>query len=1058
MRFYSNLKIFNGTFLSFFLFSALLSGQTYSFKNYGAEYNIPDGFVYTINQANDGFLWVGTGSGLSRFDGFSFFAVQYPDSIVGRITSASLKDKFGTIWFGCKDGSVYYEKENILIPVSLSNSKSISELIEGPDGLIYVIPQGKAVFGINPANPAEIHKYSFAADPVMYSASFTKSGNLLVGTQENVLVCRLARDSVTVVNIIEGFNYSGVTAIHKTADSTRFVLGTSDNGLFQLRLSEKGNFLTRFRDHPEWESLSVQSISEDSEHYLWVSTSLSGAIQFKLTDNFEKAESVHNYNINSGLTANNVKTVFQDIEGNYWMGLFGEGISMLTSYAFVFYTPGKNKLENNIIYIKNYDDKYILGTPSGYHLFDTNIGESVSFTNLSTKVGNAEITCYLLDNDNNLWIGTGGNGLFVKSSSGSVRLFHRSGDSGADDIKDIKIDNQNIWLATTNGVIVLDKRSNDSREEKRRFDINNGLPHNSINKILIGHDRNTYIGTESDRLYKIDSEFNISIGNAVMGGSTKNKILSFSQNRDGVIWAATNGNGIFECINDSVSPITRSNDLMSNYCYSILADSENDIWVGHEKGFSRFTPKTGTMSIYGTEFAKGGLCNADGMFESADKKVFIGTTEGLIVYDRLKDQKIGIPPFNNINFISINDVKYPYQHSFSLPYSKKYVVRVYYSGINFSAPDKVFYTTYLENYDNGWSKMNRTREVSYALSDGKYKFNLQSVNKEGLSQEIPVSFVISIKQPIWRTWWFILIVIAVIAGIVVIIIRERDKAQKKIQVYLEKELEARTSVVVKQKEEIELQNIGITDSINYAKRIQSNILPDINKLKEAFKDAFVLFHPRDIVSGDFYWFDKLEDDKFIIVCADSTGHGVPGAFMSMIGSTLLQDIVSRKKVSKPSQILTLLDKQIFSTLNQNVELGVSNDGMDMVVCEFNIKTRHLRFASAMRPVIIVLDGESYYIKGNRSSVGGESVIEKFFDDQEYYLNEGDTVYLFSDGLPDQFGGIDGKKMKIARLKHLIEQVSKLPMNEQKDAIAKFFFDWKGSYDQVDDILLMGVKV
>jgi serine phosphatase RsbU (regulator of sigma subunit) len=154
----------------------------------------------------------------------------------------------------------------------------------------------------------------------------------------------------------------------------------------------------------------------------------------------------------------------------------------------------------------------------------------------------------------------------------------------------------------------------------------------------------------------------------------------------------------------------------------------------------------------------------------------------------------------------------------------------------------------------------------------------------------------------------------------------------------------------------------------------------------------------------------------------------------------------------------MLDKQIFSTLNQNVELGVSNDGMDVVVMEFNIKTRHLRFASAMRPVIIVMDGEPYYIKGNRSSVGGETVIEKYFDDQEYYLNEGDTVYLFSDGLPDQFGGTDGKKMKIARLKRIIEQISKLPMDEQKEAMSKFYFDWKGSYDQVDDVLLMAVKV
>ena len=371
---------------------------------------------------------------------------------------------------------------------------------------------------------------------------------------------------------------------------------------------------------------------------------------------------------------------------------------------------------------------------------------------------------------------------------------------------------------------------------------------------------------------------------------------------------------------------------------------------------------------------------------------------------------------------------------------------------------KVYYSTFVEGFENTWSRLSSDRVIPYSLGDGKYKFNLISVNEDGMSQKEPLTFVIQIKKPWWRTWVAIVTWIILVTGFVILIIKIREKEQKKLQEYLEKELEARTSVVVKQKGEIELQNLEITDSINYAKRIQASILPDYGKLKDAFKDAFVLFHPRDIVSGDFYWFERIDDDKFILVCADSTGHGVPGAFMSMIGSTLLQDIVSRQRISKPSQILTLLDKQIFSTLNQNLELGVSNDGMDMVVCEFSLKKRHIRFASAMRPVIIVISGEPFYIKGNRSSVGGESVMEKYFDDQEYYLNEGDTIYLFSDGLPDQFGGHDGKKMKIARLKRLIEQVSHMPMSEQEIIISKFYHDWKGSYEQVDDILLIGVKL
>ncbi len=263
---------------------------------------------------------------------------------------------------------------------------------------------------------------------------------------------------------------------------------------------------------------------------------------------------------------------------------------------------------------------------------------------------------------------------------------------------------------------------------------------------------------------------------------------------------------------------------------------------------------------------------------------------------------------------------------------------------------------------------------------------------------------------------------------------------------------------MKQKAEIELQNLEITDSINYAKRIQSSILPDIKKLKEHFRDAFIMLYPRDIVSGDFYWFDKLDNDTFILVCADSTGHGVPGAFMSMIGSTLLQDIVTRQRISRPSEILTMLDRQIFATLNQNLEIGISNDGMDIVVCEFTLKNRHVRFASAMRPVLIVMGGETYYIKGNRASVGGQTISEKYFVDQEYYLNEGDSIYMFSDGLPDQFGGPDGKKMKIARLKKYIDEISRLPIDKQEELLTHFLKDWQGNYEQVDDILFMGVRI
>lgn len=1055
MSFRLNRKVFISILAGILISLAHIKGQTYRFRNYGPDSNIPNGFVYTIVQDNNGYLWVGTGTGLSKFDGFEFFNVSFPDSVTNRYATCSLKDRNGTIWFGCNDGSVFYTEEGSLKQLGISNSKTISDIAEGPDGMIYIVPQSTPIFRVNPLRTNRIESFEIDRDLILFSLCFTGSGDLLTGTQEDVKIFRIEDDTLKVTASVEGFDYASVMAVHRLKGKDKFLIGTNGNGLFRLDIENGARKLFRLDDHQGTEYMSIQSIFEDSEGDLWISTNESGIIQVRFSDDGETVQTLKVFDKTSGLAGNNIRRVFQDMEGNYWIGHFGDGLSLLNSYAFSFHVPGKIPEANNIIYVTRIAGDYFLGTPSGYYLFEPGSSSVRSFSDLAGRTGGIEISSYHVDDENNVWFGTRGGGLYVKRPSGTITRYYRSGDSGEDYITDIEIDKRYIWIGSLNGVVILNKSTG---AFKGRYNINNGLPHNSINKLLITREGKVAVATKADRIYFIDPDEGVSSGSLLMYGTTMNDINSFCQSNDGNLWAATAGNGTFEFSSDSVQSFTRNEMLMSDYCYSILSGSEEEIWIGHERGFSRYNRTTGIMRTYGTDFASGGVCNADGMYESNDGKVLIGTTQGLIVYDRLRDRKTHTPPFNNINSITINDIAYPYRQSFTLPYSKRYTITVDYVGINFSDPEKVYYQTRLDNWDNEWSRITREREVIYSPRDGRYKFNLISVNQDGLSQDEPVSFELVIKKPFWRTWWFIVSSVLAVSGIVIIIIREREKAQKKIQLYLETELDARTKVVIQQKTEIELQNIEITDSITYAKRIQTSILPDFIKVKETFRDAFLLFRPRDIVSGDFYWFDKLDNDRFILVCADSTGHGVPGAFMSMIGSTLLQDIVTRQQISKPSQVLTMLDKQVFSTLNQNLELGVSNDGMDVVVCVFNIKERHLVFSSAMRPVIIVMNGEPVYIKGNRASVGGESAMEKFFDDQEYYLSEGDIVYMFSDGLPDQFGGTDGKKMKIARLKKIIEDVVNLPMESQKEVIMKFYDEWKGEYEQVDDVLLIGVRL
>jgi ligand-binding sensor domain-containing protein/serine phosphatase RsbU (regulator of sigma subunit) len=1041
------------------LFSSL-NGQSYRFRNYGLANGLTDTYIYTLNQDNNGFLWIGTGSGLVKFDGFTFHNVQFPDSLTNRYVNASLKDKNGNLWFGCNDGSLFYSTNNNLIKLPDINVQSINALFESSDGFVWVIPQDKMILKINENNPDEITRLFIANDIQKTSASLSfwsasmASGNkLLLGTQENLLYCNIIKDSIKLQNVIRGIEFAKVQAIQPLNEDGKYLIGVESEGIFSLNIISNKPVLSRFPGHPEFESIEVKSIYKDRSGSYWISFN-AGLFQITLSQNNESIETETVFTKASGLPGENFRTVFQDLEGNTWIGFYGEGLSVLPTEAFSFYTPFEKPEAKSIIYINQLNDKYLLGTTGGYYLFNFKTGKPETFVNLIPQIHQNEILSFLLDNSNRLWIGTKGGGLFLNNLRGKTTLFYKSGNNSEDNIYHMAFDGTNLWLSTLGGAIMVDPVS---ANVKKKFRTEDRLPHNSINEIFLKKEGSALIATECDRLYEIGPELEVNIGKGIMSGSYKNKILCFSERGNGEIWAGTSGNGIFFISNDSVTRFTTENGLLNNYCYSIFADSDNKIWIGHERGFSRLDINTGLIKDFANDFAKGGSCNPHAIFETKDGKLLIGTTEGLICYDRKKENRNVSAPKNNILQVSINEVKYPFKAIYTLPYKKRNKIVVDYIGIMLSNPERVTYRLKMDNYDDNWSRETFARQETFNLSEGKYRFNLMSTNEDGLSQETATSFDLVIKEPVWQTWWFFLLLLAALSGIVALIIYFREKAQREMNEYLENELAERTRVVLKQKDEIELQNIEITDSINYAKRIQSSILPDVNKLKDTFQDAFIFFHPRDIVSGDFYWFDRIDDERFVVVCADSTGHGVPGAFMSMIGSTLLQDIVSRKGITKPSEVLTLLDKQIFSTLNQNMDVGVSNDGMDMVVCEFNVKTRHIRFASAMRPVIIVLEGESYYIRGNRCSVGGESVVEKYFDDQEYYLAKEDTIYMFSDGLPDQFGGPDGKKMKIARLKKLIEEIYNLPMAEQKEIISNFFFDWKGDYEQVDDILFMGVK-
>jgi serine phosphatase RsbU (regulator of sigma subunit) len=285
---------------------------------------------------------------------------------------------------------------------------------------------------------------------------------------------------------------------------------------------------------------------------------------------------------------------------------------------------------------------------------------------------------------------------------------------------------------------------------------------------------------------------------------------------------------------------------------------------------------------------------------------------------------------------------------------------------------------------------------------------------------------------------------------------------------LESKVEERTLKINEQKEELEAQHQslvkttqGVTASINYAQRIQQSILPQLTVMQQSFEDMFIYFRPRDIVSGDFYWFTQTED-KLIVAVVDCTGHGIPGAFMSLIGNDLLNEIILLRKIYEPDEILMKLKKRISQVLKQ--ENTGNKDGMDISLCVIDRHAKQgqpkLKFAGAYNPIIFFQNGELYQLKGDRIIIGGHHTIQKEqnFNTQTVILDTETTIYLFSDGYVDQFGGKDDKKFMIQQFRNLLQEIHQKPMLDQKSILESTMDNWKQGQLQIDDILVMGLKL
>lgn len=1037
--------------LSLILGQGLLNAQVYKFQKYGVAEGICHPFVYNVNQDINGFLWASTGVGLCRYDGFNFNTAQ-TDSLTEAYAGVSFRDKKGNLWFGHSNGNVsFYDGKKFKVITFKDNSgSSINGFAQDKWGNILVLTQSNGIVRINSEG-----KHEFLTEPLKgrltYAIAFTSRDELLVGTDDGIIVMAYTRNLSEVKEIgkVENIPLSKVQFIYKQDSNDVFYVGTEDAGLYKLVISKgvSGFVVENLGKLFGIEYENVQSAYKDSENNLWISTFGKGLFKVVVKADGSYKE-VINYNSLNGLGQDFIKNVFQDREGNIWVSTYGNGLAALVDESFTFFDY-QNYIGKNILSVAFHPEGYFLGGEKSLLKITNGLKKEVSVIG-GLPVDNITALCY--SDNGTLWVGTRKNGVYMLlPGRTTVSQFFRADNSLGNSVSSFALSGNDLYVGTKDGVFQV----NYLNKEFKHHSTSTGLPHNNIHQVYTDAKGNVLIATKSNSVISVNKEIEYKID-----GNVEIEFTCITEDYEGNIWAGTNGAGVFKFTkNNSRYFSVKTTGLKSDYCYAMTTDNSGNIWVGHRLGLTRINVKSELVKTYGPETGIDGDINPSAIVGNKSGNMLFGTTTSLIHYESSKVNAKKLPPIVNITKVEISDKEYDFTERIVLPYSI-YKMRIDFIGLNYSNPEQVTYKYKLDNFDIDWSDPSSQRFAIYSrLSDGDYKFMVQACNSDGQWTEQPLVLQIRIKKPFWKTWWFMsLMVIALVSGVyTIIVIRERK--QKEFQIYLEKMLDDRTKEVREQKEEIETKNRDITDSINYAQRIQASILPSVRKLQQHFTGSFVYYAPRDIVSGDFYWFDQLPGtSKFIIVCADSTGHGVPGAFMSMIGTTLIKDICNRPDVKSPADILNILDNEIKATLNQNLEGERPNDGMDIIVVELDVVTNMMRCSSAMRPFIVYQNGEQIYFKGSRNSIGGQVREEKIFETVELQLTKGDLIYMFSDGYPDQFGGPHGKKFKMVRLRNLLKDIYEKPMEEQYNYVKSNFELWRGELPQVDDVLFMGIRI
>ena len=1060
----------------FLLSNHLSFSQNYHFDNYSVKEGLAQSSVYSIVQDNNGYVWLGTASGLSRFDGKEFINYTTEDGLADGAVKTIYIDSSGAIWLGHVDGGISKMNANAgtdgvnnKIEIVLSMSSDITSFAEDDEGNLWVGSFGDGVIKITNPYLATKKSISFkqykgqeGLSDVVFQIIKIQNGNIYFITDVGIKNYNYQKNSFNFYKVPNLPTYFQITYLYEAENQDQW-FGSYNGGLYHYSKASGDLKIYDIRDGlaSNW----VSTIYEDAKSNIWVGTWGGGV---SIINN----NKIVTINKDKGLVDNNIRLITEDREGNVLLGTKENGLLIYKGSQFVSYSI-QNGLINEQVWAILRDDKGQdwLGTNEGISVFkDSKLINSYSE---AKGMPYQDVRFIKKDKNNGIWIGTWGGGVMQFNSRSNKFEMNFRVNSYMNQLLITALDvdkSNNLLVGTTDGLVYYEINN----QLVDRLTQSNGLAGNEITTIFTDSKNVVWVGARGKGITKI-------VGSKISKINLNEKITptTIIEDRSGNLWIGTEGKGVI--IFDGKKIIKEynvNNGLLSDYISLLNMDGKGNIWIGTNKGLNKYDVHHNRFYSFSEKMGYIGIeSKHNATYKDDEGNLWFGTIKGVVKLN-IKDEKVNsLEPITQISQLRVNLEERPMSDNLELNYKEKSII-FNYSSICLTDPNQVFYKVMLEGLEEDWRPVTQQTFVTYSpLPPGKYTFKVIACNNNGIWNSEPITYSFSIIPPLWQRPWFLILCGIILIILVITFVKMRERNLLKEKRILEEKVEERTAEVVKQSKEIERKNKDIIDSITYAKRIQDAILPSDEMFTKQLSQTFVLFQPKDIVSGDFYRLAQ-KDNKSLFAAVDCTGHGVPGAFMSIVGYNLLDKIVGEYGTTEPDKILNELNKGVANTLRQEVASDAIKDGMDISLCSFDKETNILEYAGAYNPLYIVsknklevMNGETiepniidnnglmlYEIKADRFPIGYCSEGANSFSKHSFKLNKGDVIYLFSDGFADQFGGEKGKKFRYKQLKELLLSINNLTMEEQKNKLATEFSNWMGEFEQIDDVIVIGSKL